>query len=160
MSIAAGVGIGTTNIYFKKMIVDIASRTTLLPFIAADNANSYKKFKLTTAFVEVPLELRFMNDPEIPNKSVKAALGVKIGTLLNAHTKGKVLRNSTGTTINSSTDKVLSKNYFNTTRLSATARVGYGIFSLVGAYSLTPTFKDGVAPDMKGWQIGISISGL
>lgn len=159
-SVAAGLGVGTTNIYFKKMIVDIGSTNSTLPFRAVDNADNYKKFKLTTAFLEIPLEFRYMSDPTSPNKTVKAAIGIKAGTMLNAHTKGKVLRNATGATLNSRTDKVLSKSYFNTTRLAATARVGYGIFSLVGAYSFSPVFKDGVAPDIKGWQIGLSISGL
>jgi len=58
------------------------------------------------------------------------------------------------------TVKENSKSYFNTTRLAATARVGYGNFSLFGAYSLTGIFKDGIAPDIKGMQIGLAFSGL
>jgi hypothetical protein len=160
LSIAAGVGIGTTNIYFDKMNVDIGSTKTVLPFIKTDSLNNYKKYKVSTAFLEVPLELRFTKNPSTPNKTFKAALGAKFGTLLNARTKGKTLRNSAGTTINSKTDKVLSKNYFNSTRLAATARVGYGNFTLFGAYDLTGIFKDGVAANMKSLQIGLTISGL
>ena len=159
-SIAAGLGVGTTNIYFKKMIVDIGSTSIKLPFRAVDNLDNYKKFKLTAAFLEVPLELRFSCDPSNPNKTFKAALGMKFGTLVNAHSKGKILRNAAGTVLNSKTVKENSKSYFNTTRLAATARVGYGNFSLFGAYSLTGIFKDGVAPDIKGMQIGLTFSGL
>jgi Outer membrane protein beta-barrel domain len=159
-SIAAGIGVGTGNIYFKKMIVDIGATTTKLPFRIADNADNYKKFKLTTAYLEAPLELRFTSNPSIPNKTLKAAIGIKIGTLVNAHTKGKGLRNAAGTVLNTKTDKENSKNYFNTTRLAATARLGYGSVSLFGAYSLTPLFKDGVAPDIKGLQVGLTFSGL
>lgn len=159
-SIAAGIGIGTTNIYFDKMNVDIGSTNTVLPFIKTDSLNNYKKYKVSTAFLEAPLELRFAKNPSTPNKTFKAAVGVKFGTLLNAHTKGKTLRNRAGTTINSKTDKVISKNYFNSTRLAATARVGYGNFTLFGAYGLTGIFKDGVAANMKSLQIGLTISGL
>ena len=160
LSIAAGIGVGTSNIYFKKMIVDIGSTNTLLPFRAVDSLDNYKKFKLTTAFLEVPLELRFTSNPSTPNKTFKAAIGVKVGTMINAHTKGKGLRNRAGTVINAKTDKESTKSYFNTTRIAATARLGYGNFSLFGAYSLTGMFKDGVAPDIKGLQVGLTFSGL
>jgi len=160
LSIAAGIGVGTSNIYFKKMIVDIGSTNTLLPFRAVDSLDNYKKFKLTTAFLEVPLELRFTSDPSTPNKTFKAAIGIKVGTMLNAHTKGKGLRNRSGTLINAKTDKESTKSYFNTTRIAATARIGYGNFSLFGAYSITGLFKDGVAADIKGLQVGLTFSGL
>jgi hypothetical protein len=160
LSIAGGIGIGTTNIYFEKMNVQIGSTNTVLPFVRTDTGNNYKKYKVSTAFLEVPLELRFMKNPSKPNKTFKAAIGVKFGTLLNAHTKGKNLLNSTGNTISTRTDKVGSKNYFNGTRLAATARVGYGNFTLFGAYSFTGIFKDGVAENMKGIQAGLTISGL
>ncbi len=160
LSIAAGIGVGTANIYFNKMIVDIGATSAKLPFRAVDSTDNYKKFKLTTAYLEVPLEFRFTSNPELPNKTFKAAIGIKVGTLVNAHTKGKGLRTSSGTLINGKTDKESTKNYFNTTRLAATARVGYGNLSLFGAYNLTGIFKDGVAPDIKGLQIGLTLSGL
>lgn len=160
LSIAAGIGVGTTNIYFKKMIVDIGATSAVLPFRAVDSLDNYKKFKVSTAFLEVPLELRFTSNPSTPNKTFKAAIGLKVGTMLNAHSKGKGLRNAAGNTLNAKTVKESSKNYFNTTRIAATARVGYGNFSFFGAYSLTGTFKDGVAPDIKGLQVGLTFSGL
>lgn len=159
-SIGIGAGIGTNNYYFKKMIVDIGGTSNLLAFNAVDSAQNYKKFKISTAFLEVPLELRFASNPELPNKTLKAAIGVKVGTLLNAHTKAKELRDANDKTINTATIKVSSKNYFNTTRLAGIARIGYGNFSLFGAYSFTGMFKDGVAADMKSFQVGLTISGL
>jgi hypothetical protein len=159
-SVAGGIGIGTSNIYFNKMEAQITSSSSKLPFIRTDTGNNFKKYKLTTAFAEIPLELRFTSDPNNPNKSIKGALGVKVGTLLNAHTKGKQLRNSAGNLLNNFATKDLSKAYFNTTRLTLTGRVGYGIYSLFGAYSFTNMFKDGVAADTKLLQIGITISGL
>jgi hypothetical protein len=159
-SIAAGIGFGTSNIYFKKMQVNIAAAKSVLPFVRTDTGNNYKKYKLATAYLEIPLEFRFTADPSNPNKSIKGAIGIKLGTLLNAHTKGKTLQNSAGTKINALTVKENSKNFFNGTRIAATARVGYGIFSLYGSYGLTSLFKDGVAPDTKLVQIGLTISGL
>ena len=159
-SVAGGIGIGTSNIYFDNLEVKIGAFNAKLPFVRTDTGYHYKKYKLATAYAEIPVELRFMSKPETPNKSWKGALGVKIGTLLNAHTKGKTLENSAGTKLNGFTVKESTKNFFNSTRLCATARVGYGIFSLFGSYSITSVFKDGVAPDTKLLQIGLTISGL
>lgn len=160
LSVALGIGIGNSNIYFKNMNVNIASLTSPLPFVATDSSNHYKKYKLSTTFLEVPVEFRYTARPETPNKGFKAAIGLKVGTLLNAHTKGKELISKTGTTVSNSVDKVSTKSFFTSTRLAATARVGYGIFSLFGAYNLTPVFKDGVAEDIKLFQLGLTISGL
>jgi len=159
-SAAIGVGVGTSNIYFKKMIVEIGSAQPKLPFVAVDSANHYKKFKLSTAYLEVPVELRFTANPEQPMKTIKFALGAKVGTMLNAHTKGKILLDANNKTLNNFTEKVSTKSYFNTTKLAATARVGYGNFTLFGAYNFTSIFKDGVAPDVKLLQVGLTISGL
>jgi hypothetical protein len=160
LSVGIGLGVGTSHIFFKKMEVGIESSSRVLPFPATDTGANFKKYKLATSFLEVPLELRFSSNPETPNKAVKAAIGIKGGVLLNAHTKGKTLRNNSGATINQFTQKNLSKTFFNNTRFAATARVGYGFFSVFGAYNLTSIFKDGVSADMKLLQVGLMISGL
>ncbi len=160
LSAGIGIGVGTSNIYFDKMQTRISSFNAKLPFIRTDTGNSFKRYKLATAFLEIPVELRFMAKPETPNKSFKGAIGVKIGTLVNAHTKGKSLENAAAQKINGYTVKENSKYYFNTTRIAATARVGYSIFSIFGSYNITGIFKDGVAPDTKLLQVGFAISGL
>ena len=159
-SVAFGLGVGTSNMYFKNTVVDIKSKTNKLPFNSVDSINHFKKYKLTTAFLEIPLELRYTVDPVNEMKSMKFAIGVKVGTLLNVHTKGKTLLDKNGTTINSYSAKETGKSYFNSTRLAATARIGYGNFSLFGSYQLNNIFKDGVAADVKLIQIGLNFSGL
>jgi hypothetical protein len=160
LSFAIGAGVSTSNMYFDKMNVLITSGKSKVPFIRTDTGVNFKRYKLTTAFVEIPLELKYSSNLENPNKAIKGAIGVKVGTIINAHTKGKGLRNSGGSAIAGFTEKESSKAYFNGTRISATARVGYGHFSLFGAYALTNLFKDGVAPDTKTLQIGLTITGL
>ena len=160
-SIGIGAGVSTSNITFKNMNVNLKSSNDFLPFTAVDSTNHFKKYKLATTFLEVPLELRFTAKPDNVNKSVKAALGIKVGTLVNAHTKGKTLQDKNNNTIGSYTEKITGKKYINSTRFSATARVGYGIVSLFGTYQLNSILKEGVgSPDMKLYQIGITISGL
>ncbi len=160
MSVAFGLGVGTSNMYFRNMIVDIKAKSNTLPFTVVDSVDHFKKYKLTTAFLEVPLELRYTAHPEREMKSIKAAIGIKVGTVLNVHTKGKNLLDKNGAGVNSYTAKETSKSYFNSTRLAATVRVGYGNFSLFGSYQLNNILKDGVGPDMKLMQIGLNFSGL
>ncbi len=160
-SIGIGAGISTSNMSFKNMDVDLKSSKSLLPFTQVDSTNHFKKYKLATSYLEVPLELRYTANPGNINKSLKAALGIKVGTLVNSHTKGKTLQDKNNNTISSYTEKISSKKYINSTRFSATARVGYGIVSLFGTYQLNSVLKEGVgSPDMKLYQVGITISGL
>ncbi|MBK9532030.1 MAG: outer membrane beta-barrel protein [Chitinophagaceae bacterium] len=159
-SVAFGLGLGTSNMYFKNMTVDLKSKTNTLPFRNVDSIDHFKKYKLTTAFLELPVELRYTFDPENESKSMKAAIGFKVGTVLNVHTKGKTLLDKNGATINSYTAKETAKGYFNGTRLAATARVGYGNFSIFASYQLNNILKDGVGPDMKLFQVGLNLSGL
>lgn len=160
-SVAFGVGINGSSMFFKKMSVDInATNTSVLPFNALDSSNHFKKYKLVTAFLEVPVELRYIFSPEKENKSWKAALGIKIGTLLNAHTKGKNLQDKNGNTLNAYTEKISKKSFFNSNRVVATARVGIGHFTLVCNYQVSSLLKDGVGPEIRPYQIGLCISGL
>jgi hypothetical protein len=160
LSLGIGLGISTSNISFKKMDVDLKAAPGLLPFTALDSANHFKKYKLATSFLEIPLEFRYTSKPNNPNKSVKAALGLKVGTLVNAHTKGKTLQDKNGTILNAFVEKENSKRFLNSTHFMATARVGYGIFSLFGSYQLNKLLKDGAGSDIKLYQIGITLSGL
>jgi len=159
-SVAFGLGVGTSNMYFKNMVVDVKAKTNTLPFRNVDSVDHFKKYKLTTAFLEIPLELRFTLFPEKEAKSFKAAIGVKVGTVLNVHTKGKNLLDKNNGALNSYTAKETGKGYFNSTRLAATARIGYGNFSLFGSYQFNKILKDGVGPDLRLMQIGLNFSGL
>ncbi|MEO9210467.1 MAG: hypothetical protein ABI208_05180, partial [Ginsengibacter sp.] len=53
-SIAGGLGIGSSNIFFQKMAIDLKSSSPLLPFTALDSANHFKKYKLSTSYLEIP----------------------------------------------------------------------------------------------------------
>lgn len=160
-SVAFGLGINGSSMFFEKMSVDInATGVSKLPFTNRDSLNHFKKYKLVTAYLEVPVELRYIFSPQKENKSWKAALGLKIGTLINAHTKGKTLQDKNGTTINSYTEKVSKKSFFNSNRVVATARLGIGHFTLVGNYAISSLLKDGVGADIHPFQVGLCVSGL
>ncbi len=159
-SVALGLGASNSSIFFEKTNIDLTTSAAALPFTKLDGKNYFKKYKLATTYVEVPVELRYTVNPEEPAKSWKAAIGVKVGTILNAHTKGKTLLNSTGNSIGSFTQKQSSSMYFNSSRIAATARVGYGHFAVFAAYTLTSFLKDGAGASIKPYQIGLAVSGL
>jgi hypothetical protein len=160
LSVAFGAGVGTSNMFFEKTSLDLKATSATLPIKRVDSVQHFKKYKLTTAYLEAPVELRFSSDPLNSNKSVKVAVGVKVGTIINAHTKGKTLQDKNDNEINSYIAKESSKRFFNTTRLAGTLRIGYGIFSIHGQYNITTLLKDGAGPEIRPYSIGLSVSGL
>ncbi len=160
ISIGIGAGISSDQIQFKRTYVGIATNSATLMFTDQADTNHFKKVKLTTAYLEAPIELRYVANPMNSDHSFKWALGVKVGTMLDAHTRNKEFEDKAGNTINNYKMKEASKRFFNTTRLVGTARVGYGHFSLYGSYQITNLFKEGVAPAIHPYTIGLTLSGL
>jgi hypothetical protein len=163
-SVAFGLGVSNSNIFFDNMQVSVAVSGPSLQFPAANPANPtatrFKKYKLSTTYLEVPVELRYTAHPERENKSFKMALGIKTGIILDAHTKAKNQVDENGNVIGAYTEKESSTNYFSGARLITTARLGYGNFSLFGNYQITSVLKPGAGPDVQFFQIGIGLSGL
>ena len=159
-SVAIGPGIATDNIFFENTYVGIKDATSTLAFKNVKDTAHFKKYKLTTAFLEAPVELRYSTKPDDDKHSVKIAIGAKVATLLSAAVKGKTLLDKNGNTLNTYTSKEKSKRFFNTNRLSVTGRLGYGHLSLFTSYSITPVFKEGTAPDVRPLTIGLTLSGL
>jgi len=159
MSIGIGAGIGSDHIHFNKVNIGIKEGGSTFPFTNVRDTNHFKKSKLATTYLEIPLELRFSANPET-GKGFKFALGFKAGTLFNAHTRNAKLENRNGTLINDYVLKESSSRFFNKTRFAATARVGYGHFSLFTSIQLNPTIRDGFGPKVKPFSIGLTLSGL
>lgn len=162
MSVAYGVGIGSDNMFFDNTYIDIKSTGATLPFVRTDSVNHFNKYKLTTIYAEAPIELRFASKPYDAASGVKVAIGAKVGALLKAFTKGKDLQNKSGQSIYGPKYivKESEKHFFNGTRLSLTGRIGWGHFTLHGAYQFTPLLKENVGPEIRPWQLGLTVSAL
>jgi hypothetical protein len=163
-SAAIGAGVGSSNIFFDKMIVRLAANSLQQQVVFRDVSDTthFKKYKLTNVWLEAPVELRYVANPLNTNKSLKIAIGAKVGLMVAGYTKGKDLRNSAGQSIYS--DKYILKekdrSFFNSTRLAATFRVAYGVFGIHGAYQILNLFREGSGPTVRPWSIGLTISGL
>jgi Outer membrane protein beta-barrel domain len=114
---------------------------------------------LNPAYLEVPIELRFSSNPSNMNSGFKAAIGAKVGTIIDAKTKAKVDRDADG--YGGYIYKVKDKQFFNSYRLAGTLRLGYGNFTAFGTYTFTEVFKEGNGPlGIRPWTIGLCLSGL
>ncbi|TAD84513.1 MAG: hypothetical protein EAY75_12965 [Bacteroidetes bacterium] len=160
LSVAIGVGVGTSSVFFEKTSIDISRGNRAV--IQNARGDYFKKHKISTAYAEVPIELRFVADPLKSGKSFKVAVGVKLGTMIDAHTKGKNLMNQAGNSVSGPkyVMKEKDRKFFNNVRLAPTLRVGYGAFSIYGAYQVTNFFKEGLGPNVRPYSIGICLGGL
>ncbi|RYY85039.1 MAG: PorT family protein [Chitinophagaceae bacterium] len=160
LSAAIGLGVGSDNIFFKNTEIGIRDNNSTITFRNVADTNHFKKYKLTTDYLEVPLELRWTARPEDDAHSFKVALGVKVGLLLNAKTKGKTLQDRAGNTINDYKEKEFSKRFFNSQRLVAHGRIGYGHFGLFASYQVSQVFKENLGPNVHPFTIGFTLTGL
>lgn len=161
-SLGIGLGFGSSNIFFKNTYINLKATAPQLPFTNVASANHFDKYKLTTTFLEAPVEFRFAGNPVTPDKGIKAAIGVKGGFLLKAYTKGKNLVNASGQSLYGKNYimKEVEKHYINSTRFAVTGRIGYGFISIDGSYQLTSFLKSGAGATINPWSLGLTISGL
>ena len=161
-SIGIGVGIGSSNMFFSDTYINLKSNTSTLPFTNVSKTDHFDKFKLTTTFVEIPLELRFVTNPAQPDKGFKIAVGVKGGLLISAHTKGKNYIDSSNNAVFDPKyiNKEYEKKFINSSRFALTGRVGLGHISIDGSYQVTSFLKTGVGPVIHPYTVGLTLSGL
>lgn len=156
-SFAAGIGISSNNIYFdnQKLIMNTGASNVVFKNVDTAGVDEYKKNKLNTTYLEAPFELRFFGNKENRNRGFKAAIGMRVGMLVGAHTKDKRVVGG-----ESLVEKVNTKRYIQTWRFAPTARIGWGNFSLYGSYNLSPLFNNGQGPEVYPYSVGICITGL
>lgn len=160
-AIAAGIGLGSSNIYFAHQEVMVAAfQNQTLAFPDEEGSNHYKKYKLTTTYLEAPVELRFSLDPEHMDHSWKFALGVKVGLMLSAYTKGRTLESATGETLGVFTVKNSSKQFFSTAEFTPTFRVSKGFIGFFAQIHANPLIKASAGPSIFPVSGGIVLSGL
>lgn len=152
-SFALGLGVSTSNVFFKNYTLNVADSTSSQLHFTSDS--KYSKYKIATTYLEIPLEFRFRQVAQNANKGFKLALGAKLGLNTDAHAKGK--RVVAGFP---EVEKFKTRRFFNPYRVAATARIGWGNFNLYGSYSLTPLFRQNAGLDVHTYSIGICLSGL
>ena len=163
-SVGIGAGIGSSNIFFDKTYIDLKGgiNPSQVSFIDASDQDHFKKYKLTTVWAEAPIELRHISNPLSSDKSFKWSIGVKVGTMISGHTKGKDLQSEDGQSLygNKYIAKEKDRKFLNNLRLAPTVRVGLGNFTVYGAYQITSLFREGQGPEVRPFSVGLCLSGL
>ena len=115
--------------------------------------------KLSTNFIDIPVEVRFRSNPHKNGKRIAASVGFKLGWLVQSHTKTKVDEDYYFQGVNYGR-KVKTYDIPNLTkfRYGLTARIGYANFYLNFFYSLTPLFLEGRGTRAVPISIGIGVS--
>lgn len=168
LSIGVGIGLGSGQIYFNKSYPQIAAYgSPTLSFATSPSGNGtaagadhYKRFKLVTNYLEIPVELRFSLDPEHMDKSWKFALGTKIGYLITAYTKSVDPENVAGNVLAHVVEKESSKQFFSSFKFEPTVRISKGIFGIFGQFQVNSQTNSTSGSSVLPFAAGVVISGL
>ncbi len=143
---AFGLGISSHNVRHNGMFIETTRTDTTSAFTyLIPRTSPSKKNKLSTNYIEVPLELRIRTNGKKPFRFYP---GVKIGYLFNIHAK---VIDDTGKW------KFYTFPNANPLRYGATARIGYGKINFVGFYGLNSVFRDNKGVQLIPWSAGISL---
>lgn len=158
-SFAPGLGIGTSHIYNNSEIVKTDSTSFFKPVRAEKGGYAIQELKgnkMTLIYFDVPLELRYRGKPNDKNKAFKVAVGMKLGVLVQNHTKTKFV-DSFG---DKKKIKDINQKDLLKFRAATTFRIGYGPFNVLASYNLTHLFKKDLGPSVTPFSLGISFNGL
>jgi hypothetical protein len=160
-SVAAGLGIGSSNIFFHDQEVLVSAYLNqTLAFPDETGTTHFKKYKLVLTYLEVPIELRFAVDPTNMDHSWKIAVGTKVGLMLSAYTKGKDLLQASGQVAGNYIEKESSKQFFSTPKFEPTLRVSKGVVGIFGQIQINSPIKASAGPSVFPFSAGIVLSGL
>lgn len=161
-SIAIGCGIGANNYHNNCIPYNSINNTypynvDSIYFSQIPGDYEYIKNKLTTAYVDIPLEIRYRTKPNLKNRNFKVAIGGKFGYMISSYIKykGEDFR-----ALSSKTVKFKEYNIDNLYdfRYGAFLRVGYGKINFIINYTLSPLFEKDKGPDMIPVSFGFSFT--
>ncbi len=155
VSFAPGLGISTTNVYHNSRIMNNDSVSFFRPIENISDTLSWRKNKLSTTFIDVPLELRFRTNPNRYNKSFKIAIGARVGYMLSSKIKYKG-------ELENEPDEVFLKNKrlpnINNFKYGPSIRIGYSNFNIFAYYSISTLFERNAGPGIRPLSIGFSFN--
>lgn len=152
VGLAMGVGVGTFNYNMNAFPMRDSLDHTV--FTRLPDSLQYKKSKITITYWDVPIEIRVRSNPSAKGNAFKFAAGFKFGVMLSNHYKYR------GDSWTEDNRQVKFKTYYidNMMRIryGAYARIGYGKFTVMGTYYLTPLFEKGKGPESTVVSLGLS----
>ncbi len=148
VSFSPGIGLAVHNLYSDSWI---SSTTDSINFVPIDDGVSFKKSKLTTTYLDIPLEIRYKSKGEF-----RLAVGFKFGFLLKAQAKykGEDFISQTNQTV---IIKYAKFDHVEKNRYGFTGRIGYKWLNFWGYYQLSTLFTEGNGPGMYPISLGITV---
>jgi hypothetical protein len=133
INLITGIGIEMNNYRYARPVtyVDAPSGT----YVITDSV-TFKKDKLFTEYLTIPLLLNFETAPYHTNSSFRISFGPTFGLLVKSRTKQ----------ISSARGKVKNNDPFNLEnfRFGLRGEIGFGPVTLYGSYSRTPIHQNGL----------------
>lgn len=134
LSLMPGVGIGVENYTFEQPLTLLRTPTSVAmhPLPAEWDV---QKSKLSLAYLDAPLELRFRTSPG--RRAFRMAVGGKVGMLVNSHTKVRYEDDQADRRV------LKDRGDFHITRFryGLSARVGFSLVNLFAYYALNDLFE-------------------
>lgn len=153
VSLVTGIGLNYNGYRFNSKTVRMVNdmKSNKIDFDTT-SSREYTKNKLRVSSIEIPVLIGFATNKKDPDKGVKIATGV-IGTYIyNSKYKLNFIEEK------ASTQQVVKDNFhLRPFTVKATVRFGYKGFMLFANYSLMSLFKDGQGPDVRPFELGISL---
>lgn len=164
-SVAAGLGFTSHNLYsdhFYEFRPNYFSSMFPPPgsfqfYKISDAYGELKNNKLSLNYLNLPLEFRYRN--EKLSHTFRIYAGVRLGYLVDAHTKLHLKNESGVFGINTQTEwKYKEKKLGNLEKFQfgITGRIGYGRVNLFAYLPLTNTFKSNMHTGMKPLSVGLT----
>lgn len=149
LQIVTGLGF-SFYFYALKSPVTLGGDSSYLSH-SLNNSVVYDKNRLRESFVTIPLLLELNTSPR-DKHNVHIAAGVIGGIKLGSSTKQIITQNNRESVM-------LRRGQYDLYpfRLDATVRIGYGRFTLLASYSLTPLFQLNSGPLLYPFSVGIQL---
>lgn len=149
LNIVYGFTLDFNNYKFQNPYTLKPREAMVTPIDAIEN---WKKSKLATTFISIPIMLNIETNPYRKKQSLHISGGVFGGYLLGAHTKQKA---TDGTKLKEFDDFNVSK-----FRYGVIGQIGFSWFSIYAKYSMVPLFNEGEGPDLTPFSAGLVLLGF
>lgn len=146
-----GAGIEYNNYRFTDNI-DLVKNSKPLAYTVNSDLD-YKKNKLVSQYLTLPLMLNFKSNPRDEDKSLRVSAGVQFGYLIGSHIKQKWEDGK-----DSEKRKIRGDYQFADYRTGYVVQFGYGGFNLYGKYYPNSAFKADRGPEVSTASLGIVLT--
>jgi hypothetical protein len=151
-SLAAGLGFSTHNVFNNSRITQVVNPDTNITdsysqFNLYAESDNVKRHKLSTNYVDLPVEIRFRSKPDKNGNSWRFSLGGRAGYLLDVHNKTKV-----------GDDKYKDFIFPNVNkwRFGGHLKFGYQRWGVFGYYAFNNLFEKDRGVEVKPLSIGFT----